>query len=76
MKLQELKNEAYKLSVSDRLLLVEAIVQSLMNELETRLPVTKGTLTGLRGLLKTDAPPPSDEKVEAMLEERLEEKYQ
>ena len=76
MNLQELKQEAYKLSVSDRLALIEAIVQSLMNELETRLPVAKGTLTGLRGLLKTDAPPPSDEEVQVILEERVEEKCQ
>ena len=76
MNLAELKNEAYQLSVSDRLALIEAIVQSLMNELETRLPVAKGTLTGLRGLLKTDALPPSDEEVKATLEKRLEEKYQ
>ncbi|HAZ47489.1 MAG TPA: hypothetical protein DCZ55_24300 [Cyanobacteria bacterium UBA11371] len=76
MNLQELKQEAYKLSVSDRLALIEALVQSLMNELETRLPVAKGTLTGLRGLLKTDAPPPSDEEVQVILEERVEEKCQ
>ena len=76
MNLQELKQEADKLSVSDRLALIEALVQSLMNELETRLPVAKGTLTGLRGLLKTDAPPPSDEEVQVILEERVEEKCQ
>jgi hypothetical protein len=76
MNLQELKQEADKLSVSDRLALIEAIVQSLMNELETRLPVAKGTLTGLRGLLKTDAPPPSDREVQVILEERLEEQCQ
>jgi hypothetical protein len=29
----------------------------------------------MRGLLKTDAPPPTDAEVEAMLEERLVEKY-
>ena len=72
---QELRNEAYQLSVSDRLLLVEAIVRSLSNELRARPPVPKGTLTGLHGLLKTDEPPPTDEEIEAMLEERLKEKY-
>jgi hypothetical protein len=72
---QELRKEAYQLSVSDRLLLVEAIVRSLSNELRPRPPVPKGTLTGLHGLLKTDEPPPTDEEIEAMLEERLKEKY-
>ena len=33
MSLQELKNQAYKLSVSDRLELVKAIIYSLENEL-------------------------------------------
>ena len=75
MSWEELRKEAYQLSVSDRLLLVEAIVRSLSNELRPRPPVPKGTLTGLRGLLKSDSPPPTDEEVKAILEERLEEKY-
>ncbi len=74
MSWEELRKEAYQLSVSDRLLLVEAIVRSLSNELRPRPPVPKGTLTGLRGLLKSDSPPPTDEEVKAILEERLEEK--
>lgn len=73
MSWQELRKEALQLSVSDRIALVEAIVRSLSNELRPRPPIPEGTLTGLRGLLKTDEPP-SDEEVKAMLEERLEEK--
>lgn len=75
MSWQELRKEALQLSVSDRLLLVEAIVRSLSNDLRPRPPVPKSTLTGLHGLLKTDEPPPTDEEIEAMLEERLKEKY-
>lgn len=63
MSLQELKNQAYKLSVSDRLELVNAIIQSLQRELRPRPPVPEGTLTQLRGLLKTDAPPPTDDEI-------------
>lgn len=74
MSWQELRKEAMQLSVSDRLLLVEAIVRSLSNELRPRQPIPEGTLTGLRGLLKKDEPP-TDDEVEAMLTERLEEKY-
>lgn len=72
---EELRKEAYQLSVSDRLLLVEAIVHSLSNELRPRPPVPEGVLERLLGSLKTDAPPPTDEEIEAMREERLREKY-
>lgn len=75
MSWQELRKEALQLTVSDRLALAEAIIQSLQFELETRQKVPKGTLTRLRGLLKTDALPPTDAEIEAMLEERLEKKY-
>ncbi|MBD2771914.1 hypothetical protein [Iningainema tapete] len=54
MSWQELRKEAYNLSVNDRLALVDAVIQSLMDELEPSTPVAKGTLTGLRGLLKQD----------------------
>lgn len=49
MDLQQLKNEANKLSVSDRFALLEAIIHSLSRELRPRPPVPEGTLTGLRG---------------------------
>jgi hypothetical protein len=74
MSWQELRKEAYQLSVSDRLALVEAIVRSLREELRPRPPLPKGTLTGLRGLLKSDSLPLTDEEVKVILEERLEEK--
>ena len=75
MSWEELRKEAYQLSVSDRLLLVEAIVRSLSNELRPRPPVPEGVLERLIGSLKTDSPPPTDEEIEAMREERLREKY-
>lgn len=75
MSWEELHKEARQLSVSDRLLLVEAIIRSVSDELRPRPPLQKGTLTGLRGLLKKDEPPPTDEEIEAMLEARIEEKY-
>lgn len=75
MSWQELHKEAYQLSASDRLLLVEAIVRSLSNELRPRQPVSEEVIERLRGSLKTDDPAPTDEEIEAMLEQRLEEKY-
>lgn len=75
MSWQEVRKEALQLSVSDKLALVEAIVQSLQFELEPRPPVPEGVVERLRGSLKTDAPPPTDAEIDAMLQERLEEKY-
>jgi hypothetical protein len=64
--------------------------QARLDEIESGAiqTIPPGTLTGLRGiakradaiqkmrgLLKTDQPAPSDEEVEAMLEERRVEKY-
>jgi hypothetical protein len=74
MSLQELREQALQLSVSDRLALMKTIIYSLEEELRPR-PNRKGAAQRMRGLLKTDAPPPTDAEVEAMLEERLVEKY-
>ena len=75
MSWQELRKEALQLSVSDRLALVEAIVRSLSDELRPRSPIPEGVVERLAGSLKTGAPPPTDEEIEAMREERLQEKY-
>ena len=74
MSLQELRKQVLELSVSDRLALMQTIIISLDRELRPR-PDVKGALQRMRGLAKTDAPPPTDAEVEAMLEERLVEKY-
>jgi len=74
MSLQELREQALQLSVSERLALMKTILYSLEEELRPR-PNRKGAAQRMRGLLKTDAPPPTDAEVEAMLEERLVEKY-
>ena len=74
MQLQELKKEAYKLSVSDRLALVSAIIESLQDtpSIESN---RSNAIKRMRGFLKTEQPAPTDEEVEAMLEERRVEKY-
>jgi hypothetical protein len=74
MSLQELREQALQLSVSDRLALMSTIIESLQHELRPR-PNREGAAQRMRGLLKTDTPPPTDAEVEAMLEERLVEKY-
>lgn len=75
MSLQELRKQIYNLSVMERLALMEAIAQSLQQELRPRQPLPEGTLTGLRGLLKTDDPAPTDAEVTAIVEDSLAEKY-
>jgi hypothetical protein len=75
MSLQELREQALQLSVSDRLALMSTIIESLQHELRPRPLVPKDIVDRMMGLAKTDAPPPTDTEVEAMLEERLVEKY-
>lgn len=74
MLLQELKEQAFKLTSSDRLALVSAIIESLQNQ-----PIfgsdRSGAIRRMRGLLKTNQPAPTDEQVAAMLENRRMEKY-
>jgi hypothetical protein len=74
MLLQEVKEQAFKLPPSDRLALVSAIIESLQNQ-PTSEPDRSGAIQRMRGLLKTDQPAPTDEEVDAMLEERRAEKY-
>ncbi len=74
MSLQEIKQQAPELSVSDRLALVSAIIQSLQDTLSPQLD-RKLLINQMRGLLKTDQPPPTDDQVETMLEEYRAQKY-
>jgi hypothetical protein len=67
--LQEVKEQVFKLSRSDRLALFSAIVEALQEQ-----PVSDaerlGAIQRMRGLLKTDRPAPTDEEVAALLEAR------
>lgn len=74
MSLQELKDKACKLSESDRLELVRAIIESLQNQPNQQSEKTR-IIKQMKGLLKTNQPAPNDEQVKAMLAEHKEEKY-
>jgi hypothetical protein len=74
MSLQDLKEQARQLNVNDRLELVQSIIESLQNN-SSQQPERSRVIKQMKGLLKTDQPAPSDEQVEAMLEERRLEKY-
>ncbi|MDS3862027.1 hypothetical protein RIF25_14590 [Thermosynechococcaceae cyanobacterium BACA0444] len=98
MSLKEVKEQAFKLSLSDRLTLVNLIVESLQEELNHQTSQTESVvepsvyipsssiqgrlraertelINQMRGLLKSDQPAPTDAEVQAMLGERLVEKY-
>jgi hypothetical protein len=74
MLLQELKEQVFKLSPSDRLALVSAIIESLQDTPISE-PERSGAIRRMRGLLKTDRPAPTDEEVATMLQERRIDKY-
>jgi hypothetical protein len=74
MLLQELKEQVFKLSPSDRLALVSAIIESLQDTPISQ-PERSGAIRRMRGLLKTDQPAPTDAEVATMLEQRRVDKY-
>ena len=63
MSLQELKEQARQLSVSERLELVSAIIESLQDTSSSQ-PKRTSIIKQMKGLLKTDQPAPTDEQVE------------
>lgn len=74
MTLQELQNQALELSIEKRWQLVNVLMHSLQSE---TIPVSKqqGLAASLIGIAKTNTPPPTDEEVQAMLNERRVNKY-
>jgi hypothetical protein len=71
---QDVKEQVFKLPPSDRLALVSTIIESLQDRPVSRAD-RSGAIQRMGGLLKTDQPAPTDEKVAAMLETRRAEKY-
>ncbi|MGA9381866.1 MAG: hypothetical protein WBV73_24160 [Phormidium sp.] len=60
MNWQELKREADKLSVSDRLKLVESIVRSIGHDVNPRPPIPEDIVERMTGLAKTNNLPPTN----------------
>ncbi len=61
MSLQELKHQGFKLSASDHLTLMSAIIDSLQDTLISESD-RSGAIDRMRGLLKTDQTAPTDEE--------------
>jgi hypothetical protein len=74
MLLQEVKEQVFKLSLTDRRELVTAIIASLQDPPATA-PDRAGAIQRMRGLLKTEEAAPTDAEVKAMLDDRRVEKY-
>ena len=74
MSLQEVKKQVFKLPPSDRLALVNAIIESLQETVNSQAD-RSGAIQRMRGLLKTNQPAPTDVDVAAMLNARRVEKY-
>ncbi|MBW4488995.1 MAG: hypothetical protein KME12_14500 [Trichocoleus desertorum ATA4-8-CV12] len=74
MTLRELQDQALKLPIEERWQLVNALMRSLQPEPQLTIE-PKGLADSLIGIAKADSPPPTDEEVKAMLDERLAEKY-
>lgn len=81
MSFQEIREQAMRLSVSDRLALMSAIIDSLKepnlrHHIQPSMAQERsGAIKRMRGLLKTEQPAPTDEEVAVLLEERRMGKY-
>ena len=82
MTFNEIQEQALKLSVKERWQLIYALMRSVLDQQSWPLqpypePTSKpeGLAASLIGIAKTNALPPTDEEVKAMLDEQLVQKY-
>ena len=74
----EIQQQALALSAEEKLQLVNRLMRSLQPEIQPNASTSlkqKGLAASLVGIAKTDSPPPTDEEVRAILDNRLIEKY-
>ncbi len=77
MMYREIAAEFKQLPVDERLMLLEELARSLRLELaESNAEPQKQTARLWRGMLKSAAPPPSDEEIDSLYVDYLVEKYQ
>jgi hypothetical protein len=74
MTLRELQDQALKLSVEERWQLINALQRSLQPNSQPTVK-QKGLAASLISIAKTAEASPTDEEVNAMLDERLAQKY-
>ena len=71
---QQLLNEIERLPLAERVRLLEVITRSVREELQPRAR-KEGAVSRLRGIAKSDGPPPSDEELREDYTRYLSEKY-
>lgn len=71
---QELVRTIQTLPLSERLSLLEVLTQTLQTDIQVEVG-RKSTLARVRGILKVDGPPPSDQDIEDSYTDYLIEKY-
>jgi hypothetical protein len=71
---QQLLGEIVRLTLAERIELLEAISRSVREELQPR-PPRQGAASRLRGIARPDGPPPSDEELKEDYVRYLAEKY-
>ncbi len=74
MTLRELQDQALRLSNEDRCQLINVLMRSLQPKPQSAVK-PQGLAASLIGIAKTDAPSLTDEEVDAILDERLAQKY-
>ena len=74
MTLDELQDQALRLSLEERRHLINALQRSLQPDPQPNVK-KQGLAASLIGIAKTNAHSPTDEEVAAMLDERLAQKY-
>ncbi|MGC1307950.1 MAG: hypothetical protein WA885_12025 [Phormidesmis sp.] len=74
MTLNEIQDSALKLSVEERLQLIDSLIRSVQSEPASKVRA-KGLAASLIGIAKTDTPTPTDSEVKAILGERRMKKY-
>jgi len=75
MTIQEIVAEIPRLTIEERLVLLEAITQSLRTSMMPQQQVRESLVDRLYGAFKTDGPTPTDEDIERMRYEALMEKH-
>lgn len=74
MTFHEFQEQAIQLPTSERWQLINTLLRSLQPKVQPTMK-PKGLAASLIGIAKTDVPPPTDEQVKAMLDERLVHKH-
>jgi hypothetical protein len=75
MTVQDIVAEIPRLTIEERLVVLDAITQSLRTSMASQRQIRESLADRLYGAFKTDGPPPTDEDIDRMRYEALMEKH-